>query len=222
MPSRSLRLLILLLVPVAPLAAQSAELAFTPYLGLLTPTADAARLGDGTTLRHKPSIAAGARVSLALWRRIGLELSAEYAPSAVRVHNDSPGQLERLEGFEETVDAHVVSGAARLSWAVLAPRRSLDLRVSGGLAIVDHGGPAYSSRMHRTRFGGVLGASAGVGLAGLMQLRLGIDDYVYGSDLTPIAFPLDRLDASAIPIQAPSDFRRTQHDVLISLGVTIR
>lgn len=206
----------------APLAGQAPGASLTPYLGLYAPTADAARLGDGTALRQEASIALGGRLSIPIFRRVGLELSGEYAPSDLHVHNDSPGQLERLDGFAETVDAHVVSGAARLSWAVISPHPGIDLRVSGGLGIVDHGGSAYSSRIHRTRFGGAVGVSAGVGLAGLVQMRLGIDDYVYRSDLTPIAFPLGRLDASAIPITAPSDFQRTQHDVHVSLGVTIR
>jgi hypothetical protein len=202
----------------SPLPAQGPGVSLTPYLGVYAPVTDAARIGDGTIARQEASLAVGARVGIPIHGRLGLELVGEYAPSDLRI---------RSAADEQSAAARVVSSAARITWSILEPSEGIDLQVSGGAALIHHGGAAYSTRENPARLGGALGASAGFRVGRSLRLRVGVEDYVYRSNLTPTVapvgpVPLTAADLTAIPLDAPSEYRRTQHDMHLTIGFTIR
>lgn len=201
-----------------PLAAQAPGLSFTPFLGVYVPAADAARIGDGTTARQEASIAVGGRIHFPVHGRFGFEVAGDYAPSDLRILGAST---------EQVTGARVLSGAAKATYSILRPSEGVDLQVNGGAAVIHHGGAAYSTREHPTRLGGVFGVSAGLGLGGSVRLQVGVEDYIYRSDLTPTVAPVGPVplaseDLSALTLDAPSEYRRTQHDVHLTVGLAIR
>jgi hypothetical protein len=71
---------------------------------------------------------------------------------------------------------------------------------------VRRGGEAFQDAEHRTDVGGVVGATVGVRLGGMLSFYVAADDYIYGT----------RIDETTLEAD-----KKTQNDVHLAVGFGI-
>lgn len=178
----------------------------SPYVGLYVPMSSVAEaedeFGGSQSSKHDVAAAFGARVSMSLGSRLGLEVAASY----------SPGHLIRRIRFSETSapltaskdEASVSTVTARALWRVVNGERT-SLHVLAGPGIVSRGGTAYERAEDTTVFAVAVGAGLLTRVGSRVAIRWDLENYVSRPDLG-----------------VRGEGARTQHDFVFSQSLSIR
>jgi hypothetical protein len=182
-------------VTVSATPASAQRLSLSPTVGVYIPTTELLKAANGEQFKQEVGIALGGRLGLSFSPRFGIETSVSYVPSSLNFTFDSSQAATKT-------DANLLFGTARVTVHVIPFTKPVWLTLNAGASLVKRGGEAYKTASDKTDIGGVVGASVGVNLGGLLSFYLAADDYIYG---TRIADPT-------------SATKQTQNDVQIALG----
>lgn len=184
-------------VTVSATPASAQRLSISPTVGVYIPTTDLLKAVNGGQFDQKQQIgiAVGGRLGVSFSPRFGIETSVSYVPSKLQF------TLAQDQSTTKT-DANLLLGTARATLHVIPFTKPVWLTLNAGASLVKRGGEAYKDATDKTDIGGVVGASVGVNLGGLLSFYVAADDYIYG---TRIADPT-------------SATKQTQNDVQIALG----
>ncbi|MEO8201968.1 MAG: hypothetical protein ABI679_15660 [Gemmatimonadota bacterium] len=149
--------------------AEAQKLSLSPQVGVYIPTTELVKAAAGQSFKQEVSISVGARAALWFGRRVGLEVSGDYAPSELKFSTTATST---------TASSRIISGSGRLIFFVIPPTSFLSLRLSAGGSGVRRSGDAFPTE--QTDVGGVVGAILGFRL-GPINLQLTADDYVYSA-----------------------------------------
>lgn len=187
---------IALLFTVASAAPASAQrLSLSPTVGVYIPTSELLKASNGEEFKQEVGIALGGRLGVSFSPRFGIETSVSYVPSKLNF------QLAQA-GASTKTDANLLFGTARATLHVIPFTKPVWLTLNGGASLIKRGGDAYRNAEDKTDIGGVVGASVGLNLGGMLSFYVAADDYIYG---TRVADPT-------------STTKQTQNDVQIALG----
>jgi outer membrane protein with beta-barrel domain len=181
-----------------PLSAQRISLA--PSVGLYVPTTELVKAASGQEFKQEISVTFGGRMGIELSNRLGLELTGDYAPGNLKITQS---------GFsDQSQDANILTGSGRISYQLVPYTSPVAFVVTGGVGVINRSGAFYEGVEKKTDIGGTVGASARFRLGSLMRLQISAEDYVYKPQ-------------AQIPGFSPSDEKKTQNDIHLSLGVGI-
>jgi hypothetical protein len=189
---------ILLGSQVSSLEAQG--LSFTPNIGVYIPTTELVRAASGEEFKQEISLTLGGRLGVALSQRLGLEFTGAYAPSDLKITASGLG--------DQSQNANVFTGSGRVSYQLVPYTSPIAFVVTGGVGVINRSGEFYSNVENKTDIGGTLGASARFRLGSLLRLQVSAEDYIYKPK-------------AEIPGFGPSDEKKTQNDIHLSIGVGI-
>src|SRR5215213_1342099 len=178
-----------------PLMAQRISIA--PNIGVYIPTTELVKAASGEEFKQEMSITLGGRLGVALTQGLGLEFTGAYAPSDLKVSASGVG--------DQNADANVFTGSGRVSYQLVPYTSPVAFVITGGLGVINRSGDFYADVEHKTDIGGTVGASARFRVGSLLRLQLSAEDYIYKSK-------------AEIPGFAPSDEKKAQNDIHISLG----
>lgn len=185
--------LLLTLALAAPLSAQ--RLSLSPTVGVYIPTTELLKAANGESFKQQVGIALGGRLGVSFSPRFGVETSVSYVPSKLNFTFDQAQSPTKT-------NANLLFGTVRAALHVIPFTKPVWLTLNAGASLVKRGGEAYKDATDKTDVGGVVGASVGVNLGGLLSFYVAADDYIYG---TRIADPT-------------SATKQTQNDVQIAFG----
>jgi hypothetical protein len=189
---------VLLVAGVHPLTAQKISIA--PNIGVYVPTTELVKAASGEEFKQEISLTVGGRVGIALGQRLGLEFTGAYAPSDLKISQS---------GFsDQNQDANIFTGSGRISYQLVPLTSPIAFLVTGGVGVVNRSGNFYAGMENKTDIGGTVGASARFRLGKLLRIQLSAEDYVYKPK-------------GEIPGFTPSDEKKTQNDIHLSLGLGI-
>ena len=181
-----------------PLTAQKISIA--PNIGVYVPTTELVKAASGEEFKQEISLTVGGRVGVALGKRLGLEFTGAYAPSNLKISQS---------GFnDQNEDANIFTGSGRISYQLIPLSSPIAFLITGGVGVVNRSGAFYASMAEKTDVGGTVGAAARFRLGRLLRIQLSADDYLYKPK-------------GEIPGFSPSDEKKTQNDVHLSLGLGI-
>jgi hypothetical protein len=175
--------------------ASAQRLSLSPTVGVYIPTSELLKAANGEQFKQEVGIALGGRLGLSFSPRFGIETSVSYVPSKLNFQLDQAGAQTKT-------DATLLFGSARATLHVIPFTKPVWLTLNGGVSLIKRGGDAYKNAADKTDVGGVVGASVGLNLGGLLSFYVAADDYIYG---TRIADPT-------------STTKQTQNDVQVALG----
>lgn len=179
---------------VGPLHAQSISL--SPNIGVYIPTAELAKAAAGEEFKQEISLLVGGRLGIGFGQRIGLAVTADYSPSELRFN---------AGGVEERTPGNVLSGSGRVTVSTLPAASPIILMLNGGASVVRRSGEAFEDQLDRTSVGGVVGATLGFRLGGLLSFYVNADDFIYNASYTGSTVTEEVL----------------QHDVHLSFGLGV-
>ena len=180
------------------LTAQGISL--TPNIGVYIPTTELVRAASGEEFKQEMSITLGGRLGVALSQRIGLEFTGAYAPSDLKISASGVG--------DQNQNANVFTGSGRISYQLVPYTSPIAFVVTGGVGVINRSGDFYANVENKTDIGGTLGASARFRLGSLLRLQVSAEDYIYKPK-------------AEIPGFGPTDEKRTQNDIHLSVGIGI-
>jgi hypothetical protein len=185
----------LLLTAAFATPASAQRLSISPTVGVYIPTSELLKAANGEEFKQEVGIAVGGRLGVSFSPRFGIETSVSYVPSKLNFQFDQAGAQTKT-------DANLLFGSARATLHVIPFTKPVWLTLNGGVSLVKRGGQAYKDAVDKSDVGGVVGASVGLNLGGLLSFYVAADDYIYG---TRIADPT-------------ATTKQTQNDVQIALG----
>jgi hypothetical protein len=200
-----LQVVALSLLALAPAALQAqSRFELTPfvasYYGLthLAENTNGPFVGNDFTVDQNNAFALGARLSVPVGNRFGLEGEFIYTMSGLSIiEKDAAG--EGLDGGISQ-DGNVMFGSVR---AVISPARS-NLFLLAGPAIITRGGDAWDGvdSSDKTDFGGVVGLGIRANVTPRFRLNLTAESYLYSfsSNGSDSQFQADVLVSIGIPI----------------------
>ncbi len=153
--------------------AQAQRVSLAPTVGVYIPTEELTKALAGEQFKQEVGIAVGGRLGLDLSRRLGFQATGAYVPSNLRFS---------LDQTQQTTDANLFFGSAKLAFFVVPPNRLLSFQVNGGVAMVKRSGEAYAELEDRTSIGGTVGTLLALGL-GPIPIQLGAEAYLYKQNL---------------------------------------
>jgi hypothetical protein len=175
-------------------------LSFTPNIGVYIPTTELVRAASGEEFKQEISLTLGGRLGVALSQRLGLEFTGAYAPSDLKI---TASGLD-----DQNQNANVFTGSGRISYQLVPYTSPVAFVVTGGVGVINRSGEFYANVENKTDIGGTLGASARFRLGSLLRLQLSAEDYIYKPK-------------AEIPGFGPSDEKKTQNDIHLSIGIGI-
>jgi len=188
----------LVVVASRPLAAQ--RISFAPSVGLYVPTTELVKAANGQDFKQEISITFGGRMNLELSNRLGLEFTGDYAPGNLKITQ---------AGFtDQSQDANIFTGSGRISYQLVPFSSPVAFLVTGGVGVINRSGAFYEGADKKTDIGGTVGASARFRMGRLLHLQVSAEDYLYKPK-------------AEIPGFSPSDEKKTQNDIHLSIGVGI-
>ena len=196
-----------------PLAAQG-QVDLAPYVGVYVPTAS---LTPAQLLKQTTSVSLGSRLTMWLPGRMAIEFTVNYAPS------DVTGIGAYSGAYRGPSAAHVMAGSAKALVRLGSPDAAAAFHVGGGLAIVDHGGPAYNYgdlQSGSASFGGIVAGGATFRLASL-AMRLDAEDYVFIAHFQCSYNYQARGVCAAVNLAGNNSSSKLQNDLVLSLGLAI-
>jgi hypothetical protein len=188
---------VLLVAGTNVLAAQRVSIA--PNIGVYIPTTELVKAASGEEFKQEISITLGGRLGIFFSERLGLEFTGDYAPSKLKITEAGLGSKE---------DANIFTGSGRATYQVIPFTKPVAFLVTGGVGVVNRSGEFYKDVEEKTDVGGTFGASVRFRLGRLLRLQLNAEDYIYKP----------RAD---IPGFAPTDQKKTQNDIHLSVGLGI-
>jgi hypothetical protein len=189
---------VLLVAGAHPLTAQRISIA--PNIGVYIPTTELVKAASGEEFKQEISLTVGGRVGIALSQRLGLEFTGAYAPSDLKISQSGFG--------DQAQDANIFTGSGRISYQLVPLSSPVAFLVTGGVGVVNRSGDFYAGMENKTDIGGTVGASARFRLGNLLRIQLSAEDYLYKPK-------------GDIPGFSPSDEKKTQNDIHLSLGLGI-
>jgi hypothetical protein len=189
---------VLLVAGAHPLTAQRISIA--PNIGVYIPTTELVKAASGEEFKQEISLTVGGRVGIALSQRLGLEFTGAYAPSDLKISQSGFG--------DQAQDANIFTGSGRISYQLVPLTSPIAFLVTGGVGVVNRSGAFYAAMENKTDIGGTVGASARFRLGKLLRIQLSAEDYLYKPK-------------GDIPGFSPSDEKKTQNDIHLSLGLGI-
>jgi hypothetical protein len=187
-----------LLLGAQPLHAQRISIA--PNIGVYVPTTELVKAASGEEFKQEISLTVGGRLGIFLSERLGLEFTGAYAPSDLKISQTGFG--------DQSADANVFTGSGRISYQLVPYTSPIAFLITGGVGVVNRSGDFYAGMEDRTDIGGTVGASARFRLGKLLRIQLSAEDYIYKP-------------TGDIPGFSPSDEKKTQNDIHLSLGLGI-
>jgi hypothetical protein len=175
-------------------------LSFTPNIGVYIPTTELVRAASGEEFKQEISLTLGGRLGVALSQRLGLEFTGAYAPSDLKI--TASGLADQNQ------NANVFTGSGRVSYQLVPYTSPVAFVVTGGVGVINRSGEFYANVENKTDIGGTVGASARFRLGSLLRLQLSAEDYIYKPK-------------AEIPGFGPSDEKKTQNDIHLSIGLGI-
>jgi hypothetical protein len=189
---------VLLVTGANSLTAQRISIA--PNIGVYVPTTELVKAASGQEFKQEISLTVGGRVGIALGQRLGLEFTGAYAPSDLKISQSGFG--------DQNQDANIFTGSGRISYQLVPMSSPIAFLVTGGVGVVNRSGDFYAGMTDKTDIGGTVGASARFRLGKLLRIQLSAEDYLYKPK-------------GDIPGFTPSDEKKTQNDIHLSLGLGI-
>lgn len=186
-----------LLAGAYPLQAQRISIA--PNIGVYIPTTELVKAASGQEFKQEVSITLGGRLGFFFGQRFGVEFTGAYAPSSLKVTSAGLGTKE---------DANIFTGSGRLTFLLLPWSGPVAFMLTGGVGVINRSGAFYKDVAKKTDVGGTAGASARFRLGKLLRLQLTAEDYIYKPK-------------AEIPGFSPTDLKKTQNDVHLSVGIGI-
>jgi hypothetical protein len=186
-----------IVVPVTAALAQRVTL--SPTIGVYIPTTELLKAANGEEFKQEVGLAVGGRLGLNISPRFGILTSVTYVPSNLKI--------DLQTGNPTKTKANLLFGTARATLYLLPVTAPVWLSVNGGGSYVRRSGDAYQDASDKDDIGGVVGATVGFRLGGLLSFYVAADDYVYGT----------RLEGTA---QTPvlNGTKTTQNDVQLAIG----
>jgi hypothetical protein len=181
-----------------PLTAQG--ISFAPNIGVYIPTTELVRAASGEEFKQEMSITLGGRLGVSLSERLGLEFTGAYAPSDLKITASGLG--------DQNQDANVFTGSGRVSYQLVPYTSPIAFVVTGGVGVINRSGDFYADVEKKTDIGGTLGASARFRLGSLLRIQVSAEDYIYKPK-------------AEIPGFGPTDEKKTQNDIHLSIGIGI-
>jgi hypothetical protein len=180
-----------------PVMAQGISL--SPTIGVYIPTQQLITAATaGTVPKQEISVTLGGRLGIWFGSRIGVEGSADYAPSRLKFGAAGPVPVGQA--------ANILSGSGKLTIYLLPEKGPVSFRITGGVGMIKRSGAAYATLVDKTDIGGTGGAALGLRLGPILSVVIGAEDYVYkptfGGGLV-------------------AGIRQMQHDIHLSLGIGI-
>lgn len=174
--------------------AEAQRLSLSPTIGVYIPTSELVKAANGQEFKQEIGLAVGGRLGLDFGPRFGIVTSVSYVPSDLRF---------TFNQTETKTDANLLFGTARATLYVIPTTSPVWLNLNGGASLVKRGGTAYETAEDNIDVGGVVGATVGFNLGGLLSFYVAAEDYIYGTSF---------VDA------ASGEEKRTQNDVQIAVG----
>ena len=181
-----------LAILASPAAAQ--RISLSPTIGVYIPTSELVKAASGEEFKQEVALAVGGRLGLNFGPRFGVVTSVSYVPSSLRFN---------FNENETTTDANLLFGTVRANFQVIPYTSAVWLGLNAGASLVKRGGEAYESLEDRTETGGVVGATVGLNLGGLMSFYVAAEDYIYGTSFA---------DAGTL------EEEKTQNDIQLAVG----
>jgi hypothetical protein len=179
-------------------AVSAQRVSIAPNIGVYIPTTELVKAASGQEFKQEISITLGGRLGI-FFNRLGLEFTGDYAPSKLKITSTGLGSKE---------DANIFTGSGRATYQVLPFTKPVAFLVTGGVGVINRSGEFYKDVEKKTDVGGTFGASVRFRLGRLLRLQLNAEDYIYKP----------RAD---IPGFAPTDQKKTQNDIHLSVGLGI-
>ena len=176
--------------------ARAQQLSVAPTVGLYIPTSELIKAASGEQFKQQVSFSVGGRIGVWFGSRLGVEATAQYAPSLLKFST---------AGQNDEASANILIGSGRLSYFILPERQSLAILVSGGIGVINRGGDAYADEQNKTDITGTMGASVRFRVGRLIQLQVNVEDYIYRPGFAGAAGAEDKI----------------QNDIQLSFGVGI-
>lgn len=177
----------------APAVAQ--KLSISPTIGVYIPTTELLKAANGDEFKQEVGLAIGGRVGLDFSPRFGLLTTITYVPSDLK--------LDLATGEQVKDKANLLFGSARATLYVLPVTSPVWLSLNGGGSYIRRSGAAYEGARDKDDIGGVVGATVGVRLGGMLSFYVAADDYIYGT----------RIDETTLQAD-----KKTQNDVHLAVG----
>lgn len=180
-------------------AAVAQKLSISPTIGVYIPTTELVKAANGEQFKQEIGLAVGGRLGLNFSPRFGILTSVTYVPSDLKIDLATGQQVKNK--------ANLLFGTARATVYVLPVTAPLWLSLNGGGSYVRRSGDAYQNATDKDDIGGVVGATLGFHLGGLLSFYVAADDYIYGT----------RPEGTT---QVPTfgTAKKTQNDVQLSVG----
>lgn len=175
-------------------------ISFAPNIGVYIPTTELVRAASGEEFKQEMSITLGGRLGVSLSQRLGLEFTGAYAPSDLKISAAGLG--------DQNQDANIFTGSGRLSYQLVPYTSPVAFVITGGVGVINRSGDFYADAANKTDIGGTLGASARFRLGSLLRIQVSAEDYIYKP-------------RAEIPGFGPTDEKKTQNDIHLSVGIGI-
>ncbi|NIR45601.1 MAG: hypothetical protein GWN99_14390 [Gemmatimonadetes bacterium] len=167
---------------------------------------DAVRVGGETgpvivNLGQEPGVLLGGRLSVRILSRLGVEVEASYALSALDLPPTS----------ELTVDdSNVLLASLNATWIFFkAPFSPMSLYLSGGFGVAARSGDFWVTFRDTSSFAGAFGLGLRYGLTPLLFLRFDLRNYVYSFEPTAGAFTFESKTQSDLMATLALEFALT-------------
>jgi len=189
--------------------AQAPALDASVFGGAAIPATYLGRTPGGATLSQAVTPVAGLRIT-AWWSAIGWDAAFVYGPGSVESDAGGSGAVcAPAAGCD--VSVWYMSSRLLARWQPRDGGR-LTLFGGGGLVVAGHDGDFLDHRGALTDLGFTLGAGALLRLSRAFALRFDVEDHIY-------AFRPAKDDEPIAPFDGTE---RTQHDVVLSVGLSWR
>jgi hypothetical protein len=175
-------------------SAEAQRVSLSPTIGVYIPTSELVKAANGEEFKQEIALAVGGRLGLNFSPRFGVVTSVTYVPSNLRFN---------FNQTETETDANLLFGSARATVYVIPTTSPVWLNLNGGASLVKRGGDAYENAEDKTDIGGVVGATVGFNLGGLLSFYVAAEDYIYGTSFVE---------------EGTLEEKRTQNDVQLAVG----
>jgi Outer membrane protein beta-barrel domain len=175
-------------------SAEAQRVSLSPTIGVYIPTSELVKAANGEEFKQEIALAVGGRLGVNFSPRFGVVTSVTYVPSNLRFN---------FNQTETETDANLLFGSARATVYVIPTTSPVWLNLNGGASLVKRGGDAYENAEDKTDIGGVVGATVGFNLGGLLSFYVAAEDYIYGTSFVE---------------EGTLEEKRTQNDVQLAVG----